>query len=273
MPHYLQQFFRIKLLPKLLISLLLTASIPSNGSETTTQATITLGNVNYCPYACGVEEASEHPGYMVELATEVGDLVGIDIKRIIAPFSRIQKIATNGRIAGFFLYGDTQDLTHFLKTDISVLLQPCFFVNHDDPWNYQNEGSLEMRQLGLVQGYGYPMMINNFVERKKNDPLRPQFISSEKPQTQNIRKLVGDRVDTLYDTLMVINWTAEQIGLSDRIRPAGCPSKQILRANTVISKNYPNAELLVKEINRGYRLIKQTGRIEALKKKYNIIEP
>lgn len=249
---------------KLLCSVLLALTAASHSGD----LELPIGGSHYCPYICEGAEPTGYSGYMVELAKASGKLQGLDITAKLAPFSRITRQTKSGDVAGIFLLGQFRDRSEYIITNIQVDFQPCFFVHKNNTWEYNGLHSLEDVTVGLIQSYGYPDTIMDHLAAHNSSGKAAEFVTSEKAQIQNVKKVIAGRVDALYDDRLVIHWVAQNEGLNSDIREAGCPAADIVKGNLVITKTYPDAENVVSKLNKGFEEFRKSENFLKLKRKY-----
>ena len=225
---------------------------------------------DWCPYICtrpdNPQALSENPGYLIELLKLSLD---IDEVRYESPsWKRAILGARSGEydaIIGIYA-SEAPDLI-YSKNAVGIS-RMCFYVKQNNPWTYQGVESLNEITLGVINGYNYDEgVVDVYIkENKKNG--RVESIPGNIGLTQNLRKLLLDRVSAIIDDQQVVEYTnnLQQAPLS--LKNAGC--LEGIDAHIGFSPANPRSKEYAKKLAQTVEKARQTGKLKALLEKYGI---
>ncbi|MBF0227079.1 MAG: transporter substrate-binding domain-containing protein [Desulfobacterales bacterium] len=228
---------------------------------------ITLGADVWCPLNC--EPDSNDPGYVVELAKEIFAKSGHTVTYKIIPWARAIKECREGRISGIIgAYVDDAPDFVFPENEIGMIGN-SIFTNIDNNWKYTGISSLSTISLGVIRDYAYTEEIDQYIEKYYSEPNRIQIASGKTPLENNINKLNADRMDALIEAEPVFWYTANKMGMKDKLRSAGkvgSPAK----AYVAFSPSMPKSKEYAKILSDGIEELRKSGKLLKICEKYGL---
>jgi len=213
----------------------------------------------WCPYVCDTQ-----PGYLVEIVQRAFESQGDKVVFTQMPFKRALKEAQVGNIdAVLAITEPVAKANKLLITDTKVgNFSNDFFVVKNNPWTYHQLSDLNQQSMAVIKGYDYGHELKPYLQQHK----ALFFASGEDPLSMNIIRLIKGRHKVIVDNRHVIEYTAKQLGLIDKIQYAGSmPDKQSL----YIGFN-AHQEAALKRFALGVTTIKQSGEYQQILDKYQI---
>ncbi len=147
-----------------------------------------------------------------------------------------------------------------------ILSNSCFFVRLNSHWHYKHTKDLEPLVLGMVQGYSYGVVLDNYV---KNYPDQVYQANGDKALDDLILKLNSGELDVVIEDKSVFKYKAKHLGLKNKFKPANC----ILPAYSFIAFSpHPNkkdqSQKLISVFNKRYAQLVKDGQIEKIFNSY-----
>lgn len=210
-------------------------------------------------------------GYMVDVAREVFEPLGITVAYKVMPWVR----AVEGVLRGEYdaLVGATPSESDGLVRPAEPLGvdQLALYVRRDDPWRFGGLASLEDRRLGAVEGYDYVPDMSRYIAANRRNPARIHLHSGTAPLERLIGMLLLGRIDVLLDTEASIRFVAAEMGVLDALQPAG----QIEGAEKLLiafSPAKPDASALAASLTDGIRRLRASGRLQEILERYGMTD-
>lgn len=230
---------------------------------------ITFGIPSYCPYSC-ISKEGKAIGYQVDVVNEIAKNLHLNVEVKKYPWARVLNLLERGSIAGTMSIGELEFTQNYVATDIENLFIGCFMKKKYYSWDYEGSASLNAQRIGLIQGYGYPPSIQNYIDLYGQENPRFEFVTSENSYTLLMRMLKAGRIDLIFDDVGVLKWNAKILGFDDEFIETGCLKKESLMGYVALSKKWTGWEKLLEQLNSGYRQLEKSGRIDELKQKYGL---
>ena len=213
----------------------------------------------WCPYICDTQ-----PGYLVEIVQRAFETQGSRVVFIPMPFKRALKEAKAGNIDAVLAITATVATANQLLIDDTEVgyYSNDFFVVKNNSWTYHQLSDLNQQSIAAIKGYDYGTVLGPYLYQHK-----ALFLASgEDPLSMNIIRLIKGRHKVIVDNKNVIEYTAKQLGLSDKIQFAGSmPDKQPL----YIGFN-AQQEAALAQFTLGVSALKQSGEYQQILDKYQI---
>lgn len=180
----------------------------------------------WCPYVCDTQ-----PGYLVEIVQRAFESQGDKVIFTQMPFKRALKEAQVGNIDAVLAITATVAAANQLLIDDTEVgtevgyVSNDFFVVKNNSWAYHQLSDLNQQSIAVIKGYDYGDVLEPYLQQHKAVFLA----SGEDPLSMNIIRLIKGRHKVIVDNRHVIEYTAKQLGLIDKIQYAGSmPDKQPL---------------------------------------------
>ena len=223
---------------------------------------LTLAADHWCPYNC--EPGSDFPGYMIEIAREVFEPAGYEIRYEVINWARALAMTREGRhdgVVGAF-HGDAPD---FVFPDEPLGRSGNgFFVLAENDWLYKGPESLTGLRVGVIRGYDYGAL---------NIPLRDfaqtQIGSGNDALERNINKLLLGRLDALVEDVSVITYRLSRMNARDRLQLASA-SITYDDAFIAFSPAIDDGPYLAAILGTGVRRLRHINRLGTILERYGL---
>lgn len=228
-------------------------------------ATIVLESDIWCPYTCAA--ASDHPGYMVEVARAVFEPLGHTIEYRVIPWPRAVENVRSGSADGAIgaTHDDVKD-TLLLPTEPLGRSKNVFVTGTGSPWSYSGPGSLSGRKLGTIRGYSYGEALDAWI-RANHD--RVEEAAGDAPLDANLKKVASNRIDTTIDDAAVIAFTVARLGLGNQIREAGS-DPTVNDLYIAFTKAKPEGAVYARQLSEGIAALRSQGKLAAILVRYGL---
>jgi len=231
--------------------------------------TITIVGDSWCPYNC--DPASDHPGYMIELAQKAFSKYGIEVNYISVPWSRAiedtRQSKYNATVGGF--RSDTPDF--IFPAVPQGRSNTLFFVKKDDAWRYTGIESLPEASIGLIAGYSYGDEVDAYIEKNKDDSKLIQTVSGDNALEVNLRKLMGGRIRTLMeDSYVMGHFLSQHPDLQGQVAPAGDRSVIVDDNFIAFSPANPHSERYANILAKETEALRASGELQKILDRYGV---
>ena len=215
------------------------------------------------PWPPFVFDNGVNDGLAVEIIREALKTQGYEIKHQNVPWNRAllgTKEGTYDLITSIWMSEERkQDYlysVHFMTNTIK------FIKLKDDPFDFENMGSLKGKRIGLISGYSYQedfINAGNYQKDEVND-----FIT-------NIRKLLAGRIDlTVEDEIVARALIAEHLPSAyDKIEFVNKPLDE-KKLFVVSGLKNPRHKELINAFNKGFQIIRENGTYDKILSKYGV---
>lgn len=207
-----------------------------------------------------------NPGFMIEIAQRSLAQGGHTVDYDLMPWERALHSAENGII---------DCVVGAYKSDAPNLLFPEHsqgvditgtFVKKGSPWRYSDVEGLKSVQIGAITGYSYGDDLDAFIEQ---NPQKVQLLSGDTALEQNIRKLLGGRIDVILESPAVFNAKLKELNLQGQAEFAGAIGEP---ENLYIacSPKKDTSKAYIKLISDGTQQLRQSGELKTILEKYGL---
>lgn len=163
---------------------------------------------------------SERPGFAIDILRHIFVSRGIRLDYQLEDWSHSLQMVRAGRIHCVVgAYKAEAPQLRYPQTPLAWDIA-AFYVLADSDWQYRGAESLKDVRLGLVAGYGYGELLDDYIERHRGDD-RLHFMHGREPLERNLKKLMRGRVDVLVASPFVMNSLLGRMGLREKVREAG----------------------------------------------------
>ncbi len=213
--------------------------------------------VHFPPYEIKDPE-DDLPGFDVEVLTSAFKRVNRKASVEFLPWKRAVHLAEQGNAAGVLscAYNAGRE-KNFIFSDVLSQATRGFYVHPDfDATGPVNVDFAKGYSVTAVSGY---VSAKTLTEHKVSFDPSPTDIAA-------IRKLINRRVEMFYTS----QEAADYIGRSDNLanRMKFLPVK-VIPYYVCFSRKWPDVEKLVKDFNRGLRILRQDGQYQKIHAKYS----
>ena len=228
---------------------------------------LTFATDQWCPFVCDNAEA---PGYVTEITKHIFQLEGYEISIFKIPFKRALIATENKDFEGVLLVSQNDISSYALMRNKLPVASTgvAFFVKRSSTWKFTDKTSLERIHLGLVNGYSYGVELDN-IFRIKHKQNTISWAHGSHPIEQNLSKLMKNRIDAIFDSREVIEYTANRMGLSDLIQYAGSDDLQD-ELFIGFSDKGKNAAELASIYDKGLSILRKNGDLGRILESYGL---
>jgi len=230
---------------------------------------IVLAADYWCPYNCHPED--EKPGFLVELATKVFSIYGVEVEYRLMPWYEALDKAEKGEIDGVIgiSQGFTQDLAITSSPQAKSVISA--FTRPDTEWVYDGIDSLKGKRASIILDYNLTDILKQYVSA--NYSRTPDLFvleDGENAVIDSINYLVEGNVDVYIEDELVVNYYLNKHNLMPAVKNAGRVDRTPLSLYIAFSKKIENSDKYLEMLENGVSSITATKDIDDLKKKYNI---
>lgn len=168
--------------------------------------TVTLAADEWCPYNCVA--GSARPGYMVEIAQRIFAKQGVKVEYVVMPWSRALAEAAAGRVDGVLGATRSEFKEGVFPTAGQGASVNALATLASAPVKYESVETLKKLRLGAVKDYSYDGGAIDAYLASADAAGKVDLLSGSGVQEQNLRKLLGGRIDAWLENKNVVLWTA-----------------------------------------------------------------
>lgn len=223
----------------------------------------------WCPYNCAPN--SDHPGYLVEIATKALAEGGHKLVYKTMPWARALSEAGTGKIDGVF--GASPDEASNLIYPKQPLAQSrsVLVVPVASPFVWSSAKALETFAVGIIQDYSYGPTLDTYIKANAENSSRIQSIGGDAPLIGNLRKLLAGRIGATVDDANVLAYTIKTEDLTSSLRLIDLPDASnplFIGFSPKLSKAADYAALLDKTVTG----LRASGELTALLARYGLTD-
>ncbi|WP_144212402.1 substrate-binding periplasmic protein [Shewanella donghaensis] len=168
----------------------------------------------WCPYIC-----EGHTGYVTELTRRALEEMDQQVHFLAVPFNRALKEVEQGNIDAILAITPTHVAQYKLFTDNLIIgyTSNDFYTTAESTWSFNQLNNIDTVQVGIIQGYDYGEKLNDKIAHSTDF----YAATGNQPLLLNLERLVKGRFDVVLGNKVVIQYTAKQSGLMDKVKYAG----------------------------------------------------
>ena len=222
---------------------------------------VCLATSNWEPY---YGDALPGNGFYAEITRAAFQRVGIEFIVEFHPWNRALEMSKRGKFDGLLgAYYNEERSRYFTYTDSVYESQEVFFCKKDAQISYASLNDLSKYMIGVVRGWGS-------IEILKKANLNLDEVTDH---DMNIKKLMAGRIDLICtEKIALLNLIQTKYPQwKDAIKIVPRPLVTLKIFNP-ISNKIPNHEKIVKDFNRGLKMIKDDGTFEKILTKHGFGE-
>ena len=253
-------------IPKAMLFLLLLTTFLIISIDTASAESITIVADDWCPYNC--EPESDDPGYIVEIAQELFQEAGYNVKYEYLSWLRAIKEVTKGTYAGAIGATPEEMPDGIFPDEEFGYYADYFIVREDETWVFTGIESLTTIRLGAIKGYNYGDEINRYIESNSSS-MAAQVLTGNSAVNRNLSKLMQNKIDAYIEDKSVAFYTANKMGITDQIKIGGSKIEPIplyIGFSPALTESKTYAEI----ISNGIRTMRESGRLAEILEKYGV---
>jgi len=222
---------------------------------------------SWCPYNCA--PGSEHPGYVIEIATEIFKKAGYRLNYQTVPWTR----SLNGVKDGSYdaavgaAKGDIPEAI-FPEEPIGFV-QNSMFVRKGEQWKFTGMDSLKSIRLGVVGDYYYSNEINAYLDANQGSQYIDVMLGDNVVE-RSITKLLESKIDVYIEDPNVAYYTAAQMGLDRGKLAIAGELNEPDGIYIAFSPKNPQSARWAAILSQGIKELRQSGRLAEILKWYGV---
>lgn len=228
---------------------------------------ITLTADQWCPWNC-VENA-EKPGIAVELAKAIYEPLGYKVKYVTMPWHQAIEAVARGEMDALIAADHTMSEVknfHFPQTPISSF-DDVYLLKKESDFTYKNIQSLNGKIIGIVEDYHFGGEIGKYIDANYKNPKIIFQATEAEGAKQNIDALINNKIDMYIDNKEVVLYTANQLGISDKVKVGGSLQEYPNHYYLAFSP-FEKSKVLAKLYDEGIEKLKVNGEYKKIFDKY-----
>ena len=215
------------------------------------------------------EPGSKNEGYLIDVAREVFEPLGHQVTYTCVPWKRALDGTRSGRYTGA-VGASTTDASGFIFPNEELARNVlAFYTLADNPWRFEGPESIASVTIGVAAGYDYRRWLNDYIRIHAGDAGRVQVIAGKNPLKLNLKKLLLERIDVVVDSEAVIRYTAKQMNVLEKIKPAGYGVEPAY-IYIAFSPALPRSDALARQLSDGIVQLRHSGRLQAILDRYGL---
>lgn len=190
------------------------------------ERTITLVGDKWCPFNCN--DHPDHRGVLVEKAATALAEKDIRLEYIEVPWSRAILSVRAGQHDAIVGTGISETPDFYFPPEPLAYARHSFFTLPSDNWEYSGLKSLKGTRIGVIQGYSYGGLYQDYIKPNEGNESRVIVLRGNQVLPRLVEMLRRGRIDALVAEERVLNY---HFALSDQENPlryAGLANKEAL---------------------------------------------
>ncbi|GLT16922.1 hypothetical protein GCM10007938_06990 [Vibrio zhanjiangensis] len=225
--------------------------------------TVTIGADEWFPM--NGEPNSATPGFMIEIADKALTVSGMSLDYKIVPWERAIFMAREGKI-DCIVGASSEEVPDFVfGKEEYARDHMTFYVNNGDSWKFDNVESLNGKKIGIISGYGYSEIIDDWLESNG------QAMAGNNALEKNIKKLQSKRIDAVIDSKLVMDAKLKEMNLTGQIVSAGTVDEQY-SLYIACGPNNPKSQSIVSALDTGIKQLRSQGEVNSIMQKYGLTD-
>ena len=215
--------------------------------------------------------AGKPTGAITEIVSKTVSLMGYQSNIDTLPTKRAQQMTIKGTYSALFPVTKSKERAEYcLFSEPISYFADVFFKRKTNKISWEYLDDLGNLIVGATDGYNYAPV---FLEAVRQDRLKVDFIVSDTPELQHLKKLVKGRIDLAICERSVCSHLLElhepAFSSLDYIpKPIG-PLRSF---HICFSRKWPDAKQLVNNFNRKMGMMRKEGRLKEILDRYGVIE-
>lgn len=228
--------------------------------------TITIRADNWFPM--NGDPGAANPGYMIEIAQKIFATAGHKVDYKTMPWKRALEFVEKGKfdcVVGAY----KEDAPNFVFPSKSWGYdQPAFFVKKGNSWKYKGISSLDAIKLGVIGDYHFDDEFDKYVADNKKKNV--QSLKTSNALDQNIKKILGGRIDATIESKVVMQAKLKELGKEGEVVEAGNLLSEPSPIYIACSPAKPLSKELIKIIDEQTPKLRASGELQKILDKYGL---
>lgn len=221
---------------------------------------------HWCPLSC--EAGRGRDGFSVDISRAALAREGVRIEYANLPYKRALVEVRTGASADAVLPAMRDEAPDFVfAAEPAAILQYCFFVEKDNPWNFNGIESLQGISFVASAGYRYGEAMDAHIASYHG--VKVSLLTGELLPDRMIRMVLAKRVDAMLDDVSLVGHALGAIQDRDGLRQAGCIS-ETFPSFLAISPARPDAAELARKYDRGLQALRESGELRSILMRYGV---
>lgn len=233
------------------------------GAGTAQAETLSFLADDYCPNTCA---DPDRPGYMIEIARAVFEPQGYHVAYKLMGWARAIEETRTGRYAAV-VGGSEEEFAGLVWSGPIGLWRVAGATRRGQSFDPESS-SLDGLVLGAIRGYHYNDRIDDHIAQHGSDPRRVQFASGDDALLQNLRRLVGGRLDVVVDDPNVLRFVVGSAGMENAVELT--PAATAIPLGIGFSPALPQARTLAGLLGEGIARLRREGRLAVILARYGL---
>jgi|GEM_PF-2602340 len=241
------------------------ASFPLAPSALASESPIPLATAEFPPY--NYSHDGKIVGSSADIIRAVFKRMGRQVSIKILPPKRAMWKSAEGEFAGYFTFTkNDQRLRDYYYSPALATIADVFFKKQDRDISWASLDDLKLYTVGATKGYNYAP---EFLKAIEEGRFKVEYIVSETPEFNHLRKLAFDRVDLAICEVTLCNHLIKKhkkefSGLDYIDRAIG----PVRTFHLGLSKKWPESNALAQEFEAAFDALLNEGVITQIHKKH-----
>lgn len=234
--------------------------------------TLDVAVLDFCPFVCDPTKEDGKVGFSVELERAIFERAGYQVNFHLIPYMRSIKQTEKGEYDAVGFCNDKSSGVNICSTETVGPMVQTFYVKKDNPWRYTGVESLEDISLGVISGYNYTLVAEEFqlyINQNRDNANRITFHSGENVLHRLFRMILTDRLTTINEAEYVADYLASKNGYLQHLQKANT-FDVILWGRMCFSPQNPDARKYVQILDEGIRRMRASGEIQVILEQYGL---
>lgn len=221
-------------------------------------------------YPINGEPGSDKQGFMIDIAREILAEKGIKVDYQNLPWERALRSVRDGTydcVVGAYKE-DAPDFV-FPEQEWGFDLN-MFYVAKNEPWRYSDLASLQGTKVGLIGGYAYAEVLQDYIDANPDSPMF-EYVNANNALEQNIKKVIGKRITSTVESKFVMGAKLKEMGMADQIVPAGQLGEEEAMY-IACSPAKESSQQYVQWFDEGIDKLRKTGRLADIMVQYGLTD-
>lgn len=212
-------------------------------------------------------------GSSVEIVTEILQKMGYKADIRLLPWNRAYQAAADGDVAMLFTFSKSAEREkEFFFTDGFAFIEVMFFKRKADNITWETLDDVKDYRIGYVEGYNYGKTLMDAIQNNtfNNTDI---IAASATVDYQQMLKLANNRIDLAVcpktQCSRIIKMNSPELDSLDYVNKSIGPKRDFYAG---FSKKWPDAEALRDQFNVELEKFKAEGKLDAVFKKYELLE-
>ena len=232
---------------------------------------------NWCPFNCDPAD-KENPGFLIEVAKKVFEPQGYTINYSNVPWTRAIEEVMAGKYDILIAASHEETPGVIYPEGAAVSCGFDVFVKNDSEFVWNGVDSIKNQRIGGVQNYNYSKAIIDYIDaNRKTAGHNIQIMRGDNALATNIKKLLGNRIDVLFENSAVLNHKLQQmpaelarLGLTGTPKKVGMADSKETLCYLGFTPAKERSKKLAHMLTEGAKALEADGTMAALRKKYGM---